>query len=109
MAVGAAPGHVLRIVFASTLGSVGAGLAIGLALSLGLNSVLAQWAKGNSRDPLILLAGALILSGFSPGEIDDVAGAFQATPQETLTEGEWTAMVIASSQKPAASSRITNL
>jgi ABC-type antimicrobial peptide transport system permease subunit len=62
VALGAQPVHVLRIVFTATLGSVGAGIAIGLALSLGLNSVLAQWAKGNSRDPVILLAGALILS-----------------------------------------------
>jgi ABC-type lipoprotein release transport system permease subunit len=27
-----------------------------------LNTVLAQWAKGNSRDPVILLAGAMVLS-----------------------------------------------
>jgi ABC-type antimicrobial peptide transport system permease subunit len=62
MALGAERGHVLRIVFASTLGSVGSGIVAGLALTLGLNTVLAQWAKGNSRDPLILLAGALLLS-----------------------------------------------
>ncbi len=62
MALGARRVHVLRIVFASTLGSVASGLGIGLALSLGLNTVLAQWAKGNSRDPVILLAGALLLS-----------------------------------------------
>jgi len=58
---------------------------------------------------LVTPDGILILSGFSPGEIDDVAGAFQATPLETLSEGEWAAVVIASSRKPAASSRITNL
>jgi ABC-type antimicrobial peptide transport system permease subunit len=62
MALGAERGHVLRIVFASTLGSVGSGIAIGLALTLGLNTVLAQWAKGNSRDPGILVAGALLVS-----------------------------------------------
>jgi predicted permease len=62
MALGAQRGHVLRIVFASTLGSVGSGIGVGLALTLGLNTVLAQWAKGNSRDPVILLAGALLLS-----------------------------------------------
>lgn len=62
MALGARRGHVLRIVFASTLGSVGSGLAAGLALTLGLNTVLAQWANGNSRDPVILLAGAMLLS-----------------------------------------------
>jgi predicted permease len=62
MALGAQRGHVLRIVFASTLGSVGSGIGIGLALTLALNTILAQWAKGNSRDPVILLAGALLLS-----------------------------------------------
>jgi ABC-type antimicrobial peptide transport system permease subunit len=62
MALGAERGHVLRIVFASTLGSVGSGIVVGLALTLGLNTVLAQWARGNSRDPVILLAGALLLS-----------------------------------------------
>ena len=62
MALGAQRAHVLRIVFASTLGSVGSGIGAGLALTLGLNTILAQWAKGNSRDPVILLAGALLLS-----------------------------------------------
>jgi predicted permease len=62
MALGAQRAHVLRIVFAATLGSVGSGIAVGLALTLGLNRILAQWAKGNSRDPVILLAGALLLS-----------------------------------------------
>jgi predicted permease len=62
MALGADRGHVLRIVFASTLGSVGSGIVVGLAFTLGLNTVLAQWAKGDSRDPVILFAGVLVLS-----------------------------------------------
>ena len=62
MALGAQRGHVLRIVFTSTLGSVGNGIGVGLALTLGLNTVLTQWANGNSRDPAILLTGALLLS-----------------------------------------------
>jgi ABC-type antimicrobial peptide transport system permease subunit len=66
MALGARPGHVLRIVFASTLGSVGSGIAVGLALTLALNTMLEQWARGNSRDPIILFAGALLL-GFVSG------------------------------------------
>ncbi len=63
--MGAQPGHVLRIVFASTLGSVGSGILFGLALTLALNTILAKWAEGNSRDPIILLAGTLLLSVIS--------------------------------------------
>jgi predicted permease len=62
MALGAQRGHVLHIVFASTVGSVGCGIGVGLALTLALNTILAHWAKGNSRDPAILLAGAFLLS-----------------------------------------------
>jgi predicted permease len=62
MALGAQRGHVLRIVFGSTLGSVGGGIVAGLALTLALNTILAKWASGNSGDPVILLAGALLLS-----------------------------------------------
>lgn len=65
MALGASPGHVLRIVFASTIGSVAAGIGIGFALTLTLKTMLAQWANANSSDPLILLAGALLLSAVS--------------------------------------------
>jgi predicted permease len=61
MALGAQRGDVVRMVFGGTLQSVGAGVGIGLLLTLGLNPFLAEWAKGNSRDPVILLAGALVL------------------------------------------------
>jgi ABC-type antimicrobial peptide transport system permease subunit len=61
MALGAQRGDVVRMVFGATLRSVGIGVCIGLALTLALNPLLAQWAKGNSRDPVILLAGALLL------------------------------------------------
>jgi ABC-type antimicrobial peptide transport system permease subunit len=62
MALGAQRGHVLRIVFVSTLGSVGSGILAGLALTLAMNTILAKWAEGNSRDPIILLAGTLLLT-----------------------------------------------
>ncbi|HEX3472488.1 MAG TPA: ABC transporter permease [Silvibacterium sp.] len=61
MALGAQRGHVLRIVFASTVVSVGGGILAGLALTLALNKVLARWAEGSSRDPLILLVATLLL------------------------------------------------
>jgi predicted permease len=61
MALGAGRGHVLRIVFASTLVSVGGGVLCGLALTLGLNKIVAQWADGNAHDPIVLLVGTLLL------------------------------------------------
>jgi ABC-type antimicrobial peptide transport system permease subunit len=62
MALGAQRTHVLRIVFASTAASVGSGILLGVALTLALNKVLARWAEGSSRDPLLLLAVTVLLS-----------------------------------------------
>ena len=61
MALGAPRTHVLRIVAASTAASVGGGIAAGLILTLALNKVLARWAEGSSRDPLVLLAVTALL------------------------------------------------
>ncbi len=62
MALGADRRHVLRLVFTSTVASVGGGIVAGLALSLALSTILAKWSEGNVRDPVILLAGTLLLS-----------------------------------------------
>jgi putative ABC transport system permease protein len=62
MALGAPRTHVLRIVFESTLLSVGCGMTVGLALTLSLQRLLAHWAEGSSRDPLVVIAAALLLS-----------------------------------------------
>ncbi len=62
MALGAGRFHVLRLVVASTVLSVGSGIVVGLVLTLALNKVLARWAEGSSRDPLILLAVTVLLS-----------------------------------------------
>jgi len=56
-------------VFATTLGNVGTGLAI----TVGLNAFLAQTAKGNSRDPAVLLTGAMLL-----GLVSAIASALPA-------------------------------
>jgi predicted permease len=61
LALGAQRGDLLRIVFRSALGSMGAGIFVGVALSLALSQIIAKWAQGNARDPVILLAGAIIL------------------------------------------------
>ncbi|MFZ0862857.1 MAG: ABC transporter permease [Candidatus Sulfotelmatobacter sp.] len=61
IALGAQRTHVLRIVFSSTIVSVGSGIVVGMILTLALNQVLARWAQGSSRDPLVLLAVTLLL------------------------------------------------
>jgi predicted permease len=73
MALGAQRGHVMRMVFATTLRSVGCGIGIGLALTFGLNRFLAKWAKDSSRDPYILLLGTLLL-----GLVSVIASALPA-------------------------------
>jgi predicted permease len=62
MALGAQPRDVLRIVFSSTLASIGTGMLAGLLMTLILGTILAKWAEGNSRDPVVLLAGVFVLS-----------------------------------------------
>ena len=62
MALGARRADLLRIVFRSALGSVGAGILAGVALSLAFNQIIAKWAQGSTRDPVILLAGTILLS-----------------------------------------------
>jgi putative ABC transport system permease protein len=61
MALGAQRGHVMKIVFVSTVMSVGSGIAAGLVLSIALHRLLAHWSEGSSRDPLILLGVTLLL------------------------------------------------
>lgn len=61
MALGARRGDLLRIVFRSALGSVGAGISAGVVLSLALGQVITKWVQGNPRDPVILLAGTILL------------------------------------------------
>ena len=62
MALGARRADVLRMVFRAASVSLGAGILAGVALSLALNQLIAKWAQGNPRDPVILLAGTILLS-----------------------------------------------
>jgi predicted permease len=62
MSLGARQNHVLQLVFSSTAISVGAGLAAGVVVSLGLSRVWDSWAEGSSHDPLILPVVALLLA-----------------------------------------------
>ena len=62
MALGAQRGHVLHIVFNSIVVSVAGGVVGGLVLAFALNKVMAHWAEGSVRDPLLLM-GATVLLG----------------------------------------------
>jgi predicted permease len=62
MALGARRGDVLRLVFTSTAGSVGAGLALGTGLSLALARVIAAWTHETSRNPVVLAAVVILLA-----------------------------------------------
>ena len=83
MALGAERRDVMRVVFASTLGSVGVGILAGLGLTLALNTILAKWAQGNSHDLMLLLAGTLLLS-FVSG-VACAIPAWRATKVDPMT------------------------
>jgi hypothetical protein len=61
MALGARRATVVQLVLGSTAAMLGAGVGVGLLLSVILNRVVSSWAGGSSRDPLTLLAAASIL------------------------------------------------
>ena len=54
--------RILKIAFSSAAASVGSGIAVGLVLTLALSKVLARWAEGSSRDPMLLLAVTALLA-----------------------------------------------
>jgi putative ABC transport system permease protein len=61
MALGAPRAHVWQIVFSSMTISLGSGILGGVILTLALNRVLAHWAEGSARDPLVLLGVTALL------------------------------------------------
>lgn len=62
IALGAKKGHVLGIVFRSTVSSVGIGIVAGIVLTVALNKVMASWSAESVRDPLLLLGATGVLS-----------------------------------------------
>jgi predicted permease len=62
IALGARRTHVMRIVFNATALSVGAGIAVGVVLTLALHRVMAAWAAESARDPMMLAAATAVLS-----------------------------------------------
>ena len=61
MALGAQRADVLRMVFRAASVSLGAGIFAGVVLSLALSQIISKWSQGNPRDPVILLAGTILL------------------------------------------------
>jgi predicted permease len=66
MALGARAGDVLRLVFRSTVVSVGSGMACGVLLTLGLNQITSQmmsdWSSSSSRDIYVLFSAVVLLA-----------------------------------------------
>ena len=61
MALGAGRGRIVNAAVQPAVLAVVAGLFAGLALSVGLNNVVAHWSIGNLNDPVVLIAVSLVL------------------------------------------------
>jgi predicted permease len=61
MALGASRGRIVNAAMQPAVLAIVAGLCAGLALSVGLNKVVARWSIGNLNDPVVLVAVSLVL------------------------------------------------
>jgi ABC-type antimicrobial peptide transport system permease subunit len=61
MALGAGRGHIVNAAVQPAVLATVAGLFAGLALSVGLNKVVARWSISNLNDPVVLVAVSLVL------------------------------------------------
>jgi predicted lysophospholipase L1 biosynthesis ABC-type transport system permease subunit len=61
MALGAGRGRIVFAAVQPAVLAIVAGLFAGLALSVGLKKVLAQWSIGHLNDPVVLVAVSLVL------------------------------------------------
>ena len=61
MALGAGRGRIVNAAVQPAVLAIVAGLFAGLALSVGLNTVVARWSIGNLNDPVVLVAVSLVL------------------------------------------------
>jgi putative ABC transport system permease protein len=62
MALGAKGSDVFRLVLSSTARNIGAGLAIGLLLSIVFDKLATKWVSESTRDPLILTGVSVLLT-----------------------------------------------
>jgi predicted permease len=61
MALGAGRGRIVNAAVQPAVLAIVAGLSAGLALSVGLNKVVARWSIGSLSDPVVLVAVSLVL------------------------------------------------
>jgi hypothetical protein len=61
VALGAGRARIVKIAVQPAVLTVVAGLFAGLALSVGLNTVVARWSIGNLKDPVVLVAVSVVL------------------------------------------------
>ncbi len=61
MALGAGRGRIVKAAVQPAIMAIVAGLIAGLALTVGLDKVVAQWSIGNLNDPVVLVAVSLVL------------------------------------------------
>jgi predicted permease len=61
MALGAGRGRIVNTAVQPAVIAIVAGLFAGLALSVGLNKVVAQWSIGNLNEPVVLVAVSVVL------------------------------------------------
>ena len=61
MALGAGRGRIVNAAVQPAIMAIVAGLIAGLALTVGLDKVVAQWSIGNLNDPVVLVAVSLVL------------------------------------------------
>ena len=61
LALGAGRGRIVNAAVQPAVLAIVAGLFAGLASSVGLNKIVAQWSIGNLNDPVVLVAVSLVL------------------------------------------------
>jgi putative ABC transport system permease protein len=62
IALGAGRRRIVNTAVRSAILAIASGLFVGLALSVGLNKIVAQWSIGNLNDPIVVIAVSLVLS-----------------------------------------------
>ena len=65
MAMGARRADIITLVLKSVAATVAVGMIVGLAASIALNRIVSHWVQSSSRDPLTLLAVALLLAAIA--------------------------------------------